>query len=373
MTATPAPGLVWAVVVHHGDPEPTLRCLDALAADPSSARRAVVVVDNSGTFPRHRLDPDIAYRACPENPGYGAGVHFGLDELARRARQAEDPAAAAPSLYLALNHDIRILPGYLDAALAVLAAPPADHGTSSPRIGAAAGPIYLQDPPDLEPPTAREARSDDRRQGETGERRLWYAGGHLRRLTGTVAQSRSPQDAARARDVGFLPGAVLVVRPEAWHAVGGFDTSFFLYHEDVDLCLRLLRAGWSLRFAPGLAAVHSLGGATGSADASPFYLEHLTATRLRPHPSRLYRAYLALLHTGWVTCRALRYLFTRPFADGAGGRRRARALLRGHRRALADVLRPYRSEPAAPIRGNPDLGDSPRRSSHEAPSGSDSP
>ncbi|MDY7091441.1 MAG: glycosyltransferase family 2 protein [Acidobacteriota bacterium] len=378
MTSPSAPGLVWVVVVHHGDPGPTLHCLQALADDPSAARRTVVVVDNSGDFPRQRLPPEVAYRACPDNPGYGAGVHHGLDELARRAQLAEDPENAAPAVYLVLNHDLRILPGYLDAALAVIHTEGACAQPGRPAVGAAAGPIYLdqtpleQTAPDDTAPdgTALDhAASSPAASGDSAPGRLWYAGGHLRRLTGTVYQSRSPDDARRARDVGFLPGAALVLRPEAWHAVGGFDPSFFLYHEDVDLCQRLARAGWRLRFEPQLRAVHSLGRATGSAEASPFYLEHLTATRLRPYPSRLYRAYLALLHSGWVALRVLRFLLP----GRAAGRRRARALLRGHRRALGDVLRPYRPGASAPLRSDSSRRPLAPRSPDEAPSDSESP
>jgi GT2 family glycosyltransferase len=58
----------------------------------------------------------------------------------------------------------------------------------------------------------------------------------------------SPQRGA-IREQGEVPwvvGACFIVRREAWDAVGGFDERYSpLYFEDVDLCWRLRKAGWS--------------------------------------------------------------------------------------------------------------------------------
>lgn len=46
--------------------------------------------------------------------------------------------------------------------------------------------------------------------------------------------------------VDWVNAACLVLPQPAWQAVGGFDESYFMYCEDVDLCLRLRLAGLAL-------------------------------------------------------------------------------------------------------------------------------
>lgn len=58
------------------------------------------------------------------------------------------------------------------------------------------------------------------------------------------------------REVGYLSGACLAVRREAFAAVGGFATEFFLYHEDLDLSLRLRLAGGRLGLEPDARVEH---------------------------------------------------------------------------------------------------------------------
>src|SRR5207244_1907039 len=58
------------------------------------------------------------------------------------------------------------------------------------------------------------------------------------------------------RDVDWLMGAALLLRREALDQVGPFDEGFFLYSEEVDLQLRLRRAGWEVQYFPEVTIVH---------------------------------------------------------------------------------------------------------------------
>ena len=54
----------------------------------------------------------------------------------------------------------------------------------------------------------------------------------------------------------------MLVRRTAFDAVGGFDPAYFMYVEDVDLCWRLWRAGWSVGYEPGGLVTHTIGGSS---------------------------------------------------------------------------------------------------------------
>jgi GT2 family glycosyltransferase len=60
--------------------------------------------------------------------------------------------------------------------------------------------------------------------------------------------------------------------------VGELDERFFIYDEDIDWCLRALRAGWKVRFWPGVSMVHV------GAAANPF-MRDKTFVHFRSHLS----------------------------------------------------------------------------------------
>jgi GT2 family glycosyltransferase len=63
------------------------------------------------------------------------------------------------------------------------------------------------------------------------------------------------------REVEWLMGAALLVRPQAVAEVGGLDEEFFLFSEEVDLAWRLQQAGWEIWFTPEPEVTH-VGGAS---------------------------------------------------------------------------------------------------------------
>ncbi|MCB0360970.1 MAG: glycosyltransferase family 2 protein [Bdellovibrionales bacterium] len=101
-----------------------------------------------------------------------------------------------------------------------------------------------------------------------GTERVWCADGRLigpglivrHGGKGRPARFSKQHDAAR---VTFVSGCSVMIRRSAWDAVGGFDSSLFLYGEDVDLSLKLRQAGHSLRFAPRSRVWHKVSVASG--------------------------------------------------------------------------------------------------------------
>jgi N-acetylglucosaminyl-diphospho-decaprenol L-rhamnosyltransferase len=64
--------------------------------------------------------------------------------------------------------------------------------------------------------------------------------------------------------VDFVSGAAILVRREDFLAMQGFDETFFMYYEDIDLCRRWRRSGWPVVVEPRWTVTH-IGGASSRA------------------------------------------------------------------------------------------------------------
>lgn len=60
----------------------------------------------------------------------------------------------------------------------------------------------------------------------------------------------------------MIQGACLILRREALSQVGLLDEDFFIYSEEVDLCLRLRQHKWLVHWIPNLSVVHHGGQST---------------------------------------------------------------------------------------------------------------
>ncbi|HEY2041032.1 MAG TPA: glycosyltransferase family 2 protein, partial [Jatrophihabitans sp.] len=63
-------------------------------------------------------------------------------------------------------------------------------------------------------------------------------------------------------DADWAVGAALLVRRECFADLGGWDSSYFLYSEETDFCLRARDRGWLTRLQP-TAIVEHIGGGSG--------------------------------------------------------------------------------------------------------------
>ncbi len=59
--------------------------------------------------------------------------------------------------------------------------------------------------------------------------------------------------------VDWVPGAFSIIRGSVLQRVGYFDEAFFLYYEEVDLCRRIVHAGYGVHYWPDVEVIH-LGG-----------------------------------------------------------------------------------------------------------------
>ena len=180
----------------------------------------LIVVDNDSTDGTAEAVEGLDSRArvvivrTGANLGFAAGCNAGA-------------AAAGGDLLVILNPDAAPLPGF-GAAIrrpwlqgrgwAAWQALVADAGGT--RINSAGNPIHF-----------------------TG---IVWAGGHGEPIAA----------APLAGEVTVLSGACLAIPLRTWNEVGGFPGEFFLYHEDVDLSLRLRLRGGTLGIEPAAVVDH---------------------------------------------------------------------------------------------------------------------
>jgi N-acetylglucosaminyl-diphospho-decaprenol L-rhamnosyltransferase len=228
---------VAAVIVNYESGSALLRCLTDVRRE---GLGEVVVVDNGstdGSVDRVRREmPDVVVIDPGGNLGYGSAANRGV------------AATTAPYILVA-NPDLEVIPGAISRLAVVLDDDP-NWALVGPLIRTPQGDRY---------PSARRFPS------------LLDAAGHA--VLGIVAPNnrftrayqRSDLDAAGpdVREVDWVSGACFLVRRRAFDEVGGFDESYFMYAEEVDLCWRLHRRGWRVAYDPGVEVVHAQGLSTG--------------------------------------------------------------------------------------------------------------
>ncbi|MCU1424306.1 MAG: glycosyl transferase family 2, partial [Microbacteriaceae bacterium] len=161
----------------------------------------------------------------PVNIGYGGGCNLGVQN-------------AAGSLIFLLNDDAIVDPH----ALARLAT----RATREPEV-AAVGAVLLNPDGTLQ---------------EAGSRVLRDAG-TVQLGAGLDPVSAEARPFLVHRDVDYASGAALLIKREAFDAVGGFDPIYEpAYFEDVDLAFRLKASGWRVVLEPSAWATHASGSST---------------------------------------------------------------------------------------------------------------
>lgn len=214
----------WAVVLMYGGEEITRACIESLLAQDHSALN-VLLVDNAspdGSGARLRdAFPRIHYLNTGSNLGYAGGNNRG-------ATYAMDHGA---DFVLILNNDTVVSPDCVSRLVR--------SARGAERVGAVAPKIlYFEDP-----------------------RRVWYAGGDYS-VTKALGLHRGelelddPNEAPRLDEVTFVSGCCMLVPSAVFREMGGFREDFFMYCEDVELSLRLSRAGYRLYYQPAARLLH---------------------------------------------------------------------------------------------------------------------
>jgi GT2 family glycosyltransferase len=92
-----------------------------------------------------------------------------------------------------------------------------------------------------------------------GERRSINSAGnplHFTGITWAGGHGLPLSEASTAGEVTVASGACLAIPLRLWREMGGFPPEFFLYHEDVDLSVRIRAAGHAVGIEPAAVVAH---------------------------------------------------------------------------------------------------------------------
>jgi hypothetical protein len=78
------------------------------------------------------------------------------------------------------------------------------------------------------------------------------------------------ENTSKILEVNAVSGACLMIKRDIFEAVGMFSTSYFMYSEDIDLCLKVHRIGKKVYFCPQALVVHHSGKSSDQASSSHF-------------------------------------------------------------------------------------------------------
>ena len=63
----------------------------------------------------------------------------------------------------------------------------------------------------------------------------------------------------KTQPTGWVSGGAMIIKRSIFNKLSGFDPRFFLYWEDVDLCLRARQNGWAVYIMPSIKVIHERG------------------------------------------------------------------------------------------------------------------
>ena len=213
------------------------RCLRSLEGHATDGTAEIWVVDNGSS--------DGSVEMVRERHGWAQLVESGENLGYGRAVNLVADRTSSPWFALS-NADIALRPGALEALL--------EAGEADPGAGVVAPRLILPD-------------------GRT-QHSAWafptVASTVVQNAGALVVGARLADRLAlqgawnpeRARRVPWAVGAFLLVRREAWDAVGGFDAGQWMSAEDLDLGWRMRAAGWATRYEPRAVVDHEESAAT---------------------------------------------------------------------------------------------------------------
>ncbi len=220
------PPLVYILILHWRGIEHTINCLDSLKRLDYPNYRILIVDNGSENSEGAGLKvshPEIETLVLDRNFGFSGGCNKGMEYCLEKEAQY---------IWL-LNNDTVVPQNTLSLLVQSL-----ENDTKAGAAGACLD-VFDQTTGEL--------------KGKTGKGQInyWKAKTLL----------KEPENNSNI-SCDWLSGSNLLLRTKTIKEVGKFNDDYFLYFEDVELCVRITRAGWSCLLVPEAGIKHIDGAST---------------------------------------------------------------------------------------------------------------
>ena len=223
---------VTVIVLNWNGKDLTIECLESLKQVHYSNFK-ILVVDNGSTDGSVEMlkifFPEVSILVLEKNLGYAIGNNRGFDSL------KPDP----PEFVIFLNNDTIVDENFIEPLVKQLLT----HKKASQTVPK----IYYENDPKL----------------------IWYAGGIVNLWTGSIyhlgiRQYDGPAY-SKTHKTKYATGCCFCMRYGEFKEFGGFDETFPMYSEDVDLSLWIRAAGKQVWFVPDSKIWHKVSASLGGA------------------------------------------------------------------------------------------------------------
>jgi GT2 family glycosyltransferase len=219
---------VIALILNYNRAKDTIECVISLK-ESIYKNLEIIVIDNGSTDGSESIiraahqDITIIQTGC--NLGFCGGNNFGIRYILSLSR--------CPPYILLLNNDTLVEPDFL--------VPMVEAMESDEKAAATGGTICYY----------------------PNKEKVWYAGGRFVFWRASSFSDYSGKEFYCIRNikkhkVTFITGCLMLIRSEVLKTIGLLDEKFFMYFEDAELSLRLIKAGFHLLYIPQTRIYHKI-------------------------------------------------------------------------------------------------------------------
>ena len=202
------------------------QCINSILSNDASNFRITVIDNGSIDKSIENLDSQIGVVQLEKNHGFSVGYNLGINKCLSKDDE----------YIILLNYDTTVDSNFISSITNQISKNGSDY-------------IY-----------GVKILYDDNRN------LLWYGGGVANLSKGVISHigiRENHENYSCQTETDYVTGCCMIIHKDNYLKLGGFDQSFFMYNEDVDLCLRAKEIGINCIYIPSAMIYHKVSLSTG--------------------------------------------------------------------------------------------------------------